>query len=204
MPLFARVVAVNDQGEEETITIESRVEWLPINVDGSGTVAKATHWRELRHESPPADPGHTEWWFTGHLAGVSEGTVKVKALLTYLTPGYPLPGIHVLTGPEHEVEVCGFVDLRFDNVREWGEEDPGAFMAKGGIEQLTLRTCTAGDVQLSWNSDKIGLYTDPACEEQDKVVEDEGSVEGSRRATFTPEFPTPPDKDDWGTVFRTT
>jgi hypothetical protein len=38
----------------------------------------------------------------------------------------------------HEIEVRGFVDVRLDNVGEWGEEDPGAFMATGGIEQLTL------------------------------------------------------------------
>ncbi|NQT83891.1 hypothetical protein HQ563_12750, partial [bacterium] len=112
------------------------------------------------------------------MAGVCQGQVKVRAVLTYLTPGYPLPEIHFLTGLEHEVEVRGFVDLRLDDVREWGEEEPGAFMAKGGIQELTLRTCTAGDVALSWNSDKIGLYTDSACEEEDKVVEDEGSVEG--------------------------
>lgn len=62
-------------------------------------------------------------------------------------------------------------------------------MAKGGIEDLTLRTCTAGDVVLSWNSDKIGLYTDSACEEEDKVVDDDGSVEGSRRATFASTTP---------------
>ncbi len=138
------------------------------------------------------------------MAGVAEGTVKVQAVLTYWTPGYPMPQIRVVTGPEHEIEVRGFVDVRLDDVGEWGEEDPGAFMAKDGIEQLMLRTCAAGNVTLSWNSDRIGLYTDPACEEQHKVVEDEGSLEGSRRATFTPQYATPPDEDDWDTVFKTT
>jgi hypothetical protein len=117
---------------------------------------------------------------------------------------YPVPRIGVRSGLEHEMEVRGFVDVRLDNVGEWGEEDPGAFMAKGGIEQLTLRTCTAGDVLLCWSSDNIGLYTDFAWEEEDRVVEDDGSVQGSRRATFSPEFPTPADKDHWDTIFRTT
>jgi hypothetical protein len=77
-------------------------------------------------------------------------------------------------------------------------------MAKDGIEQLMLRTCTAGNVTLSWNSDKVGLFTDPACEQQHKVAEDEGSLEGSRRATFTPQYATPPNKGNWDTVFKTT
>ena len=71
----------------------------------------------------------------------SGSKVKVKAVVTYLTPGYPIPQIHLLTGPEHEVEVRGFVDVRFDNVGEWGEEDPGAFMAKDGIDKVELRGC---------------------------------------------------------------
>ncbi|NQT82734.1 hypothetical protein HQ563_06900 [bacterium] len=176
-------------GSVGTISIDSDIHWQITNVEGTGTIAEASHWKEFWHQWPPPDPGHTEWWFTGHLAGASEGKVKVRAVLTYVTRGYPLPEIHFLSGPEHEVEVRGFVDVRLDDVGEWGEEEPGAFMAKGGMEDLTLRTCTAGDVVLSWNSDKIGLYTDSACEEEDKVVEDEGSVEGSRRAFPHPSRP---------------
>jgi hypothetical protein len=138
------------------------------------------------------------------LAGLGEGKVKVQAFLTYFTPGYPLPQLNILAGPEHEVEVRGFVDVRMDAVGEWGEEDPGAFMAKGAVEQLKLRTCTAGDVVLAWNSDKVGLYTDADCEEEDKVLEDEGSVVRSRRATFSPEYPTAADRDMWGANFRRT
>ena len=77
-------------------------------------------------------------------------------------------------------------------------------MSKEAIEDLTLRTSTAGNVKLWCNSDKIGLYTDSACEKEDKVVENEDSVEGSRRATFSPTPQVvPPGKDIWGAEFRT-
>jgi len=139
MPLFATLVEMDPQGQYEAMSIDPTVEWVITNVEGSGTVAKASHWRELWPGEIPSEPGHSEWWFTGTLAGASEGKVKVTPVLVYLTPGYPTPQINVLTGPEHEIEVRGFVDLRLDDVGEWGEEDPGAFMAKGGIEDLTQR-----------------------------------------------------------------
>jgi len=123
--------------------------------------------------------------------------VKVHAFLTYFTPGYSAPLMNVLSGPEHEIEVRGFVDVRLDNVGEWGEEDPGASMGKDAIEDLTLRSCTAGDVVVSWNSDKIGLYTDSQCAEEDKLVEDDGSVEGSRRATTCQLFLSRERKNQW-------
>jgi len=188
MPLTARFVNLNGSGTLESIIISPAIWWRIVEGE---TVAKTDHWRELWYQAPPEGEDHSEWWFTGTIAEVAEGTVKVRAVLTYWTPGYPMPHFWSVLGPVHEIEVGGFVDARLDNVGEWGEEDPGAFMAKDGIEQLMLRTCTAGNVTLSWNSDKIGLYTDPACEEQHKVAEDEGSLEGSRRATFTPQYATP-------------
>ena len=186
---------------QATLSVNSSIACLPLVAQSLATLYISlsdyeTFWRA----SPPPRKDYTEWSFTGTIAGVAEGTVKVQAVLTYWTPGYPIPQIHVLGGPEHEVEVRGFVDLRFDNVGEWGEEDPGAFMGCGAIEGLTLRTCTAGNVTLSWNSDKIGLYMDSDC--QNKVIEDDGSVEGSHRAIVAPTYPSPPDTDIWGANFR--
>ncbi len=132
---------------------------------------------------------------------LGEGKVKVQAFLTYFTPGYPLPQLNILAGPEHEVEVRGFVDVRMDAVGEWGEEEPGAFMAKGGIEPLILRRWGWGGVVLSWNSDKIELYTDSECQEPNKVVEDGASVAGSRQATFYPDEVV---TDIWGVEWRGT
>jgi hypothetical protein len=179
MPLAARLVSINLSGVPESIIISPTILWRIVE---GQAVAKTDHWRELWYQAPPEGEDHAEWWFTGTVAGLAEGTVKVQAVVTYLTWGYPMPQLHVLTGPQYDSEVQGFVDVRLDSVGEWGEEDPGAFMAKDGIEQLMLRTCTAGNVTLAWNSDKVGLFTDAACEEQHKVAEDEGSLEGCRRA----------------------
>jgi len=104
MPLFSRVVKVNQNGEVEPIVIDSSVHWNITTVEGSGTVAEGKHWRDVWHESLPEDPGHTEWWYTGTLARLGEGKVKVTPLLVYFTPWYPTPQINVLTGPEHEIE----------------------------------------------------------------------------------------------------
>lgn len=211
MPLTARFVNLNGSGTLESIIISPAIWWRIVEGE---TVAKTDHWRELWYEAPPGGEDHTEWWFTGTIAGVAEGTVKVQAFLTYWTPGYPMPQIHVLTGPVHEIEVGGFVDVRIfndtggfgrDHMGEWGEEDPGAFMAANSVDEVTLRTCTAGDVVLSWNSENIGLYTGPECEEWQRVPEDNGSAEGSHRATFTPTYQLfPHDIDAWGVEFRAT
>jgi len=205
MPLFSRVVKVNQNGELEPIVIDSSVGWKVTTVEGSVTVAEGKHWRDVWHESLPEDPGHTEWWYTGTLAGLSEGKVKVQARVGYFTSGDD-PQIEFLTGPEHEVEVRGFVDLWSQRVGEWDEEDPGIFMAKGSAEWQVLRTCTGGDVVLSWSSDRIGYYTDSLCTMP--VEEDACSVEGSRQVTFTP-LPDPAlehplSLDRWGAQFRVT
>ena len=131
----------------------------------------------------PPEPLHDEYWLVFTVAGLSEGKVKLQPKVRYKLNGET--AFTELLGPQYDIEVEGFVDARLDSVGEWGEEEPGAFTAKDAIEQLMLRTCTAGNLTLSWNSDKIGLYTDPACEQQHKVAEDESSVEGSRRATCT-------------------
>ncbi len=86
---------------------------MVTTIEGPGAVAEAEHWRDVWHESLPQEPGHTEWWYTGTLAGLSEGKVKVQARVGYLTPGEN-PELVFLTGPEHEVEVRGFADVRLD------------------------------------------------------------------------------------------
>ncbi len=198
MPLFSRVVKVNQDGELQPIVIDSEVDWMVTTIEGSGAVAEAEHWRDVWHESLPEEPGHTEWWYTGTLAGLGEGKVKLQARIAYFTSGEN-PELVFLSGPEHEVEVHGFVDLWIGGVDEWGEEDPGVFMPEGTVESHILRTCTAGDVVLSWNSDKVGYYEDAECE--NPVDEDECSAEGSRRATFTTYQPVFPDVDRWGARF---
>lgn len=78
-----------------------------------------------------------------------------------------------------------FVDLWFDAVDQWGKEDPGAFTAKDGIEEVRLRTCTPRDVVLSSHGAKIRLYAVASRQPQDKVVDDSGSIRGSHRTALT-------------------
>jgi hypothetical protein len=203
MPLFVRLINLDEQ--KQLHEIDASITFFELGKvveEGSGEVVDTPCWRFMPCLGIPPEPLHDEYWLVFTVAGLSEGKVKLQPKVRYKLNGET--AFTEIVGPQYEIEVQGFVDLRLDNVGEWGEEDPGAFMAKDGIEQLMLRTCTAGNVTLSWNSDKVGLYTDPACEQQHKVAEDEGSVEGSRRATFTPQYGTPPNKDRWDTVFKTT